>query len=43
MEAEYSPEGREFLAGAGAFLIEGLLSVAGEFPDYCKLIIERRN
>ena len=43
MEAEYTPEGREFLAGAGAFLIEGLLSVSAEFPDYCKVIIERRN
>jgi uncharacterized protein YsxB (DUF464 family) len=43
MEAEHSPEGREFLAGAGAFLIEGLLSVSAEFPDYCKVNIERRN
>ena len=43
MEAEYTPEGREILAGAGAFLIEGLLSVSEEFPDYCKLSIERRN
>jgi uncharacterized protein YsxB (DUF464 family) len=43
VETEYKPEGREFLAGAGAFLMEGLLSVSAEFPDYCKLIIERRN
>jgi len=43
MEAEYTPEGREFLAAAGAFLIEGLLSVSAEFPDYCKVIMERRN
>ena len=43
MEAEYTPEGREFLAGAGAFLVEGLLSVSTEFPDHCKVIIERRN
>jgi uncharacterized protein YsxB (DUF464 family) len=43
MEAEYTPEGREFLAGAGDFLIEGLLSVSAQFPDYCKVIIERRN
>ena len=43
MEAEYTPEGREFLAGAGAFLIEGISSVSAEFPDYCKVIIERRN
>ena len=43
MEAEYTPEGREFLAAAGAFLIEGLNSVSEEFPEYCKVIIERRN
>ena len=43
VEVEYSPEGREFLAAAGAFLIEGLLSVAEEFPDNCKVNIERRN
>jgi len=43
METEYSPEGREFLAGAGAFLLEGLLSVSAEFPEYCKVIVERRN
>ena len=40
MEAEYTPEGREFLAAAGAFLIEGLHSVSAEFPDYCKVNIE---
>jgi len=42
-DAEYTPEGREFLAGAGAFLVEGLVSVSTEFPDYCKVTIERRN
>ena len=43
LELEYSPGGREFLAAAGAFLVEGLLSVSAEYPDYCKVIIERRN
>ncbi|MCL2472516.1 MAG: ribosomal-processing cysteine protease Prp [Treponema sp.] len=43
MEAEYTPEGKEYLAAAGTFLIEGLLSVQAEFPDHCKVIIERRN
>jgi len=43
MEAEYIPEGREFLAAAGSFLIEGLLSVSAEFPEYCRVNIERRN
>ena len=43
MEADYTEEGREYLAAAGAYLYEGLLSVAGEFPDNCKVITERRN
>ena len=43
IETEYKPQGRDFLAGAGAFLMEGLLSVSAEFPDYCKVTIERRN
>ena len=43
VEAGYTQDGREFLAAAGAFLTEGLLSVSEEFPDYCRLIIERRN
>ena len=43
METEYTPEGREFLSAAGAFLVEGLLSVSAEFPNFCKVTIERRN
>ena len=43
IETEYTPEAREFLAGAGAFLVEGLLSVSREFPNYCKVNLERRN
>ena len=43
MEADYTEEGREFLATAGAFLYEGLLSVAEEFPENCTVNIERRN
>ena len=43
VEAEYTPEGREFLAAVGAFLIEGLLSVSAEFPGNCKVNIKRRN
>jgi len=42
LEAEYTPEGREFLAGVGTFLIEGLRSISAEFPDNCKVNIERR-
>jgi uncharacterized protein YsxB (DUF464 family) len=43
MEVEYSGDGREYLAAAGAFLTEGLLSVSAEFPDNCRVTIERRN
>ena len=44
LEADYSAGGRDFLTAAGEFLLEGLKSVAKEFPDYCKLHIrtERR-
>jgi len=37
VEAEYTPQGRDFLAGAGTFFIEGVLSVSAEFPDYCRV------
>ena len=43
LETEYNPEDRDFLAAVGSFLIEGLLSVSGEFPDYCRVNMERRN
>jgi uncharacterized protein len=41
LEAEYTAEGRDFLFAAGEFLIEGLASVAGEYPKNCKLTIWR--
>jgi hypothetical protein len=40
MEADYTAEGRDFLAAAGAFLIEGLKSVSEDYPGYCGIIIE---
>jgi len=45
LEADYSAEGKEFLFASGAFLLEGLASVAEEFPENCKLIVrtERRS
>jgi hypothetical protein len=43
LEAECGSGGREFLADAGLFLCEGLLSVEEEYPDFCKVTIERRN
>jgi uncharacterized protein YsxB (DUF464 family) len=41
MKVDYTEEGREFLAAAGAFLIEGLVSVSEDFPDYCNVDIQR--
>jgi uncharacterized protein YsxB (DUF464 family) len=45
LETDYSGDGREFLSAAGTFLVEGLRSVAEEFPDYCTVTIhtERRS
>jgi hypothetical protein len=42
MEVDYSAEGREYLAAAGAFLIEGLRSVSEEYPDQCGVEIEKQ-
>jgi uncharacterized protein YsxB (DUF464 family) len=42
LEAEaLSGPGREFLAAGGAFLVEGLRSVAAEFPKNCTLNIQK--
>jgi len=44
LEADYEAEGRDFLFAIGVFLIEGLSSVAQEFPANCKLnIVTWRN
>jgi uncharacterized protein YsxB (DUF464 family) len=43
LEVEGTAENGEFLAAAGAFLSEGLLSVSGEYPGFCQVTIERRN
>ena len=40
VEAEYTPEGRDFLAGTGGFFIEGMLSISAEFPEHCKVTID---
>jgi uncharacterized protein YsxB (DUF464 family) len=42
METDYSGKGRDFLSGAGAFLIEGFSSVAELYPEFCKLTIHRK-
>ena len=41
LEADYDAEGRDFLFAAGVFLIEGLKSVAQEYPNNIKLSIRR--
>ena len=41
LEADYAEKGREFLFAAGIFLLEGLASVAEEYPEYCSLSIRR--
>jgi hypothetical protein len=38
--AEYTGEGKGFLLAAGIFLVEGLKSVAEEYPEYCTMTIE---
>jgi len=44
LEADYDEEGKDFLSAIGVFLIDGLSSVAQEYPDNCKLnIVIRRN
>ena len=42
LEADYDDAGRDFLSAAGVFLIEGLRSVAQEFPQNCKLSVQTR-
>ena len=40
LEADYNADGKEFLSAAGVFLIEGLKSVAQEYPKNCKVTIK---
>jgi uncharacterized protein YsxB (DUF464 family) len=44
LETDYSEGGREYLAAAGTFLLEGLRSVAEVYPQFCNMSIhtERR-
>jgi len=41
LEADCAERGREFLFAAGVFLLEGLASVAEEYPGHCSLSIRR--
>ena len=40
LEAAYNAEGKDFLFASGVFLIEGLKSVAQEYPKNCKITIK---
>ena len=40
LEAAYEAEGKDFLFAAGVFLIEGLKSVAQEYPQNCRITIK---
>ena len=40
LEVEYNADGKNFLYAAGLFLIEGLWSVAQEYPKNCKITIK---
>ena len=41
LEADYTAEGKDFLSATGVFLIEGLRSLAQEYPENCKLSTRR--
>ena len=40
LEAGYNADGKDFLYAVGVFLLEGLSSIAKEFPKNCKLEIK---
>jgi hypothetical protein len=42
LETDYEADGKDFLFAAGAFLIEGLVSVAKEYPQNCRMNISER-
>ena len=41
LEADYTAEGKDFLFAVGVFLIEGIASVAEEYPQNCRLTLRR--
>ena len=43
LEADYNADGKDFLFAAGVFLIEGLKSVAQEYPGNCKITFIRKD
>ena len=41
LEADYEAKGKDFLFTAGIFLLEGLRSVAQEYPGNCRLTVKK--
>ena len=41
LEADYEAKGKDFLFACGVFLLEGLRSVAEEYPKNCRLTIKK--
>ncbi|MCL2765073.1 MAG: ribosomal-processing cysteine protease Prp [Treponema sp.] len=41
LETQHDAEGKDFLCAVGEFLINGLSSVAGEYPENCKLTVKK--
>jgi uncharacterized protein YsxB (DUF464 family) len=41
METDYTGDGRDFLAAAGGFLVNGLVSVSEAYPAYCTMHIHK--
>ena len=39
LKADYNADGKGFLFAVGAFLIEGLNSIAQEYPKNCKFVV----
>ncbi|WP_461246843.1 ribosomal-processing cysteine protease Prp [Treponema sp. R6D11] len=40
LEADYQAEGKDFLSATGVFLLEGIKSVAQEYPKNCEINIQ---
>ncbi|MCL2759172.1 MAG: ribosomal-processing cysteine protease Prp [Treponema sp.] len=40
LKADYEAEGKDFLYACGVFLIDGLKSVAKEYPENCTLTVK---
>ncbi|MDR1903846.1 MAG: ribosomal-processing cysteine protease Prp [Treponema sp.] len=43
LELEYTQTGGDFLYAVGLFLTTGLASIAGEYPDYCRMRVRQNH